>query len=97
VYSGLDNQKTSQLNPDYSQAQPIQGDRYLATDTGVVYMLKNIPFTSPSNWILLNQGGVQRVNGYDGQVVLNTDDVQEGLSNKYFDSGIANYKAITVN
>ncbi len=53
----------------------MSGDRYIATDAGIVYILKQVPFTSPGNWILMSQGGVTTINGYDGVVVLDTDNI----------------------
>lgn len=60
-------------------------------------MLRAVPFTSPSNWILLSQGGVTSINGEDGVVVLDSDDVLEGSTNKYFASGISDYKDLQAN
>ncbi len=76
------------MNPAYQQTQPSQGDRYIASDTGIVYVLKQNPFTSLQNWIVVNQGGVISVNGQTGAVALTTDEVPEGITNKYFESGV---------
>ena len=53
----------------------MKGDRYIGTDSGAVYILKDDPFTSPSNWVVLSQGGVTSVNGADGVVAIDTDDI----------------------
>jgi hypothetical protein len=73
VFTGIDAQKTSQLNPAYVSSQPVAGDQYIAQDTGFIYILGAVPFTSPSNWIQLTQGGVISVNGAQGVVVLSAD------------------------
>ena len=77
--------------------QPGRGDQYIATDTGYIYILKEVPFTSGSNWVLLTQSGVTSVNGLQGIVSLSSDDITEGVVNKYFDSGISSYKSTLAN
>jgi hypothetical protein len=75
----------------------VTGDQYIATDSGSIYILKDNPFTTTGNWVLLTQGGVMSVNGLQGVVSLSTDDVPEGLGSKYFASGISAYKTTTAN
>lgn len=97
TFSGLDAQKTNQLNPAYVTSQPVIGDQYIATDSGSIYILKDNPFTTVGNWVLLTQGGVTSVNGLQGVVALSTDDVGEGIVNQYFASGIQTYKTNSAN
>jgi hypothetical protein len=75
----------------------VQGDRYIASDSGYVYVLKQEPFTSLQNWVLMSQGGVSQVNGQTGVVVLSTDDITEGVTNRYFSSGMTAYKNTQAN
>ena len=44
----------------------------------------------------MTSGGVDSVNGKTGTVNLTTDDIPEG-ADKYFNTGIADYKAFTAN
>ena len=64
-------------------AQP--GDIAYRLDSGNSYMLVALPATTLANWKALNSGpAVVSVNGMDGVVTLNTDDVEEGVSNLYY-------------
>lgn len=90
TYSGLDASKT--LPIQYPLTTPIVGDRYIATDTALIYILVDEPYTTNANWLLLSSGGVDSVNGLVGTVLLTTSHIPEG-SNKYFATGISDYKA----
>lgn len=94
TYSGLDAEKT-QLS-HYPTTQPVVGDKFIATDTNKMYVLSALPFTSAGLWVELLFGGVNSVNGYSGAVSLTTDDIAEGVD-KYFASGIAQYKSSAAN
>ena len=61
-----------------------------------MYVLSDLPYTSASLWIQLLFGGVSSVNGQTGAVSLTTDDIAEG-TDKYFASGVAQYKNNTAN
>ena len=45
----------------------------------------------------MSQGGVSQVNGQTGVVVLSTDDITEGVTNRYFSSGMTAYKNTQAN
>ena len=73
VFYGLDIDK---INPiSYPVTSPIIGDRYIATDSGLQYVLVADPYTLGGNWVLLSTGGVNSVNAQTGIVSLTTDDI----------------------
>jgi hypothetical protein len=62
------------------------GSIAIRTDNNKNYVLSNIPSTTLSNWIeLATPNSVTSVNGFAGpNVVLTTNDVNEGSTNKYY-------------
>ena len=89
TYSGFNVDKT---NPaQYPVTTPIVGDRYISTDLQIEEVLTALPYTFAGNWIELTSGGVISVNTLTGTVSLTTDNIPEG-ADKYFDSGITDYK-----
>lgn len=66
------------------EAQP--GDVAIRSDISKTFILKSFPAASIENWALLKTPteGVLSVNGKTGVVSLNTDDVSEGGTHKYF-------------
>ncbi len=49
TYTGLDSEKTNPLH--YPSTTPIVGDRYIALDLAVQYVLTAVPYTNSVNWI----------------------------------------------
>lgn len=66
-----------------SSAKP--GDIAYVQDDGKVYMLVGLPSNNHLNWKELNSvASVVSVNGLNGVVSMTSDDLPEGLVNKYF-------------
>jgi hypothetical protein len=64
------------------------GDMAIRTDTNETYIDNGGTSNDITDWTLLTlqSGAVQSVNGKTGNIVLDTDDINEGLTNKYFTS-----------
>jgi hypothetical protein len=63
----------------------VVGDHALRTDTNEYYVLSALPAATLSNWIHISDEGVKSVNGETGpSVLLDTDNIGEGATNKYY-------------
>lgn len=62
-----------------------EGDVAVQTDNGLTYILSTNDPTQNADWIQITAAGaVTSVNGQTGTVSLDTDDVAEGTTNKYY-------------
>ena len=72
-----------------------EGDVAKRTDEGKTYIHNGGSAGTMADWTVITaDGAVDTVNGQTGTVVLDTDDVDEGSTNKYFSDALA--KAATV-
>lgn len=72
------------------------GDVAVRTDISKSFILAVSPATTLANWqeLLAPADTVASVNGQTGTVVLDTDDVSEGTTNKYFSASAAKSAAV---
>lgn len=63
----------------------VVGDVAVQLDNTTSYILQSLPASTNGNWVaILTPATVVSVNGLTGVVVLDTDDILEGTTNKYF-------------
>ncbi len=72
-----------------------RGDVAVQTDNGFFYILATDDPTDDANWKQITAAGaVTMVNGQTGSVTLDTDDINEGATNKYFTDARAKTAAV---
>jgi len=66
------------------------GDVAVRTDINKSFILKGVDYSVIGDWqeLLTPTDAVQSVNGQSGTVVLDSDDISEGASNKYYASSL---------